>query len=297
MDNRFRGLGVALITPFTPEGAIDHAALAKVVEHQVTNGLDYLVVMGTTGESATLTAQERREVLDRCVALVRGRVPIVFGIGGNNTAAVVEQLRTLAPEGVDAILSVSPYYNKPTQEGIYQHYKALAEVSPRPIILYNVPGRTMSNITAETTLRLARDFSNIIGIKEASGNLDQIGLILKHRPKDFLVISGDDALTLPILAMGGDGVVSVVGNALPAEFSRLVHAAMDGDMATAREEHLRLIELIALLFVEGNPGGIKEAMKALGLCGNHLRLPLVPVSKATADKLRAALADAGLVEA
>ncbi|MCB0771997.1 MAG: 4-hydroxy-tetrahydrodipicolinate synthase [Flavobacteriales bacterium] len=297
MDNRFRGLGVALITPFTPEGAIDHAALAKVVEHQVTNGLDYLVVMGTTGESATLTAQERREVLDRCVALVRGRVPIVFGIGGNNTAAVVEQLRTLAPEGVDAILSVSPYYNKPTQEGIYQHYKALAEVSPRPIILYNVPGRTMSNITAETTLRLARDFRNIIGIKEASGNLDQIGLILKHRPKDFLVISGDDALTLPILAMGGDGVVSVVGNALPAEFSRLVHAAMDGDMATAREEHLRLIELIALLFVEGNPGGIKEAMKALGLCGNHLRLPLVPVSKATADKLRAALADAGLVEA
>ncbi|MCL4281207.1 MAG: 4-hydroxy-tetrahydrodipicolinate synthase [Flavobacteriales bacterium] len=297
MDNRFRGLGVALITPFTPEGAIDHAALAKVVEHQVTNGLDYLVVMGTTGESATLTAQERREVLDRCVALVRGRVPIVFGIGGNNTAAVVEQLRTLAPEGVDAILSVSPYYNKPTQEGIYQHYKALAEVSPRPIILYNVPGRTMSNITAETTLRLARDFRNIIGIKEASGNLDQIGLILKHRPKDFLVISGDDALTLPILAMGGDGVVSVVGNALPAEFSRLVHAAMDGDMATAREEHLRLIELIALLFVEGNPGGIKEAMKALGLCGNHLRLPLVPVSKATADKLRAALANAGLVEA
>ena len=297
MDNRFRGLGVALITPFTPEGAIDHAALAKVVEHQVTNGLDYLVVMGTTGESATLTAQERREVLDRCVALVRSRVPIVFGIGGNNTAAVVEQLRTLAPEGVDAILSVSPYYNKPTQEGIYQHYKALAEVSPRPIILYNVPGRTMSNITAETTLRLARDFRNIIGIKEASGNLDQIGLILKHRPKDFLVISGDDALTLPILAMGGDGVVSVVGNALPAEFSRLVHAAMDGDMATAREEHLRLIELIALLFVEGNPGGIKEAMKALGLCGNHLRLPLVPVSKATADKLRAALADAGLVEA
>jgi 4-hydroxy-tetrahydrodipicolinate synthase len=296
MDNRFRGLGVALITPFRANGAIDHAALAKVVEHQVVGGIDYLVVMGTTGESATITLAEKQQLLAQVIEVVHNRVPVVLGIGGNNTAAVMEQMQAFDLDGVDAILSVSPYYNKPTQEGIYQHYKALAQVSLRPIILYNVPGRTMSNITAETTLRLARDFKNIIGIKEASGNLDQVGLILKHRPKDFLVISGDDALTLPILAMGGDGVVSVVGNALPEEFARLVHAAMEGDYATARAEHLRLIELISLLFVEGNPGGIKEAMKSLGLCENHLRLPLVPVSKATADKIYHALADAELVK-
>jgi 4-hydroxy-tetrahydrodipicolinate synthase len=296
MDNRFRGLGVALITPFRANGAIDHAALAKVVEHQVVGGIDYLVVMGTTGESATITLAEKQQLLAQVIEVVHNRVPVVLGIGGNNTAAVMEQMRAFDLDGVDAILSVSPYYNKPTQEGIYQHYKALAQVSLRPIILYNVPGRTMSNITAETTLRLARDFKNIIGIKEASGNLDQVGLILKHRPKDFLVISGDDALTLPILAMGGDGVVSVVGNALPEEFACLVHAAMEGDYATARAEHLRLIELISLLFVEGNPGGIKEAMKSLGLCENHLRLPLVPVSKATADKIYHALADAELVK-
>jgi 4-hydroxy-tetrahydrodipicolinate synthase len=296
MAHPLSGLGVALITPFRDNGTIDHAALAKVVEHQVVGGVDHIVVMGTTGESATLDHAEKAQVLAQVLEVVHNRVPVVLGIGGNNTAEVVDQLRAFELDGVEAILSVSPYYNKPTQEGIYQHYKALAQVSMRPLILYNVPGRTMSNITAETTLRLARDFRNIIGIKEASGNLDQIGLILKHRPKDFLVISGDDALTLPILAMGGDGVISVVGNALPAEFARLVHAAMKGDMAAARKEHLRLIELISLLFVEGNPGGIKEVMKALGLCGNHLRLPLVPVGKPTAEKLYHALADAELVK-
>ncbi len=296
MDNRFRGLGVALITPFRPNGAIDHAALAKVIEHQITGGIDYLVVMGTTGESATLSLAEKKQLLAQVIEVVHNRVPIVFGIGGNNTAEVMEQLQAFDLDGVDAILSVSPYYNKPTQEGIYQHYKALAQISLRPIILYNVPGRTMSNITAETTLRLARDFGNFIGIKEASGNLDQVGLILKNRPKDFLVISGDDALTLPMIAMGGDGVVSVVGNGLPEEFGRLVHAAMKGDMDTARREHLNLIELITLLFVEGNPGGIKEVMKTLGLCGNHLRLPLVPVSAGTAKKLYQALADAQVVK-
>lgn len=296
MDERFRGLGVALVTPFRANGAVDHAALAKLVEHQIVGGIDFLVVMGTTGESATLSAAEKKQVMDQVLEVVHNRVPVVLGIGGNNTAAVMEQLRSTEMDGVDAILSVSPYYNKPTQEGIYQHYKALAQASLRPIILYNVPGRTMSNITAETTLRLAHDFKNIIGIKEASGNLDQIGLLLKHRPKDFLVISGDDALTLPILAMGGDGVISVVGNALPEEFARLVHAAMKGDMDTARREHLNLIELISLLFVEGNPGGIKEVLKTLGLCENHLRLPLVPVSGTTAKKLYQALADAEVVK-
>jgi 4-hydroxy-tetrahydrodipicolinate synthase len=296
MDERFRGLGVALVTPFRANGAVDHAALAKLVEHQIVGGIDFLVVMGTTGESATLSAAEKKQVMEQVLEVVHNRVPVVLGIGGNNTAAVMEQLRSTEMDGVDAILSVSPYYNKPTQEGIYQHYKALAQASLRPIILYNVPGRTMSNITAETTLRLAHDFKNIIGIKEASGNLDQIGLLLKHRPKDFLVISGDDALTLPILAMGGDGVISVVGNALPEEFARLVHAAMKGDMDTARREHLNLIELISLLFVEGNPGGIKEVLKTLGLCENHLRLPLVPVSGTTAKKLYQALADAEVVK-
>lgn len=296
MDNRFQGLGVALITPFRANGAIDHAALAKVIEHQITGGIDFLVVMGTTGESATISTEEKKQLLAQVIEVVHNRVPIVFGIGGNNTAEVIEQLQAFDMDGVDAILSVSPYYNKPTQEGIYQHYKALAQVSLRPIILYNVPGRTMSNITAETTLRLARDFKNIIGIKEASGNLDQVGLILKHRPKDFLVISGDDALTLPILAMGGDGVISVIGNGLPEEFARLVHSAMKGDFATARKEHLKLIELITLLFVEGNPGGIKEVLKSLGLCDVHMRLPLVPVSEGTAKKIYHALADAEVVK-
>lgn len=296
MDNRFRGLGVALVTPFTPHGAIDFGALAMVVEHQINGGVDYIVVMGTTGESATTTAEEQQQVLAHVLKTVANRVPVVLGVGGNNTAAVVARLQTFKSDGVDAILSVSPYYNKPTQEGIYRHYEALAKASPRPIILYNVPGRTMSNMAAETTLRLARDFKNIIGIKEASGNLDQVGAILQHRPKDFLVISGDDALTLPILAMGGDGVISVVGNALPAEFARLVHAAMKGDFATAREEHLRLIEMISLLFAEGNPGGIKETLKILGLCGHHVRLPLVPVSEATAKKLHQAMVDAKLLK-
>lgn len=296
MDNRFRGLGVALVTPFRANGAIDHAALAKLIEHQITGGVDYLVVMGTTGESATLSTPEKKQLLAQVVELVHNRVPVVLGVGGNYTAEVVEQLQAFDMDGVDAILSVSPYYNKPTQEGIYQHYAALAQVSLRPILLYNVPGRTMSNITAATTLRLARDFSNIIGIKEASGDLDQVGLLLKHRPKGFLVISGDDALTLPILALGGDGVISVVGNALPTEFARLVHAVLKGELDTARSEHLRLIELITLLFVEGNPGGIKQVLKVLGLCDVHMRLPLVPVSEATAKRIYQALADAELVQ-
>jgi 4-hydroxy-tetrahydrodipicolinate synthase len=295
MDNRFRGLGVALVTPFRTDGAIDHAALAKVIEHQITGGIDYLVVMGTTGESATISIEEKKQLLAKVIEVVHDRVPIVFGIGGNNTAEVLEQMQAFDMDGVAAVLSVSPYYNKPTQEGIYQHYKALAQASPRPIILYNVPGRTMSNISAETTLRLAREFKNIIGIKEASGNLDQVGLILKHRPKDFLVISGDDALTLPILALGGDGVISVVGNGLPKAFARLVHTALKGDFETARQEHLKLIELITLLFVEGNPGGIKEVLKALGLCDVYMRLPLVPVGEGTAKKIHQALADAELV--
>ena len=301
MDERFRGLGVAMVTPFRPASAgkqpgIDYAALEKLIEHMITGGVDYLVVMGTTGESVTLKKDEKKQLLSQTIEFVRNRVPIVLGVGGNDTADVIDSLGSFEMDGVDAILSVSPYYNKPTQEGIYQHYKAIANASLRPIILYNVPGRTGSNIAAETTLRLARDFKNIIAIKEASANLHQIGTILKHRPKDFMVISGDDALTLPILALGGEGVISVVGNALPEEFSRLVKAALKDDLDIARKEHYRLHELIDLLFVEGNPGGVKEVLRILGICGTTMRLPLVPVSEATAKKLYTALADAEVVK-
>jgi 4-hydroxy-tetrahydrodipicolinate synthase len=251
--------------------------------------------MGTTGESVTLNKEEKKQLLATTIELVRNRVPVVLGIGGNNTAELADTFGEFEMDGVDAILSVSPYYNKPTQEGIYQHYKAIAQVSLRPIILYNVPGRTGSNMTADTTLRLAKDFKNIIAIKEASANLDQMGRILKHKPKDFMLISGDDALTLPILALGGDGVISVVGNALPKEFSTLVHAAMKGDLDTARREHLRLIEVIDLLFAEGNPGGVKNVLKVLGICDDTMRLPLVNISETTAKKLYQALADAEVV--
>lgn len=296
MDARFRGLGVALVTPFRDNTSIDHAALERVIEHQIAGGIDYLVVLGTTGESVTLSAQEKTQLVAQVIEIVHHRVPIVLGVGGNNTAEVVDQLQHYDLSDIDAILSVSPYYNKPIQEGIYQHYKAIAQASLLPIILYNVPGRTASNITAETTLRLARDFENIIGIKEASGNLDQIGAIIKHRPADFLVISGDDSLTLPILALGGDGVISVVGNALPREFGSMVHAAMKGDLATARREHFKLLELMGALFAEGSPGGIKEALHVLGLCDRHLRLPLANVGEATAKKIYAAMADAEVVK-
>lgn len=296
MDERFRGLGVALVTPFRSNGQIDYAGLEKLIEHQITGGVDYVVSMGTTGESVTLSKAEKHELLAQTIGFVRNRVPVVLGVGGNHTAEVVDTLGGFEMDGVDAILSVSPYYNKPTQQGIYQHYKALAQVALRPIILYNVPGRTGSNMTADTTLRLAKDFKNIIAIKEASANLDQMGRILKHKPKDFMLISGDDALTLPIIAMGGEGVISVVGNALPNEFSTLVHAALKGDLVSARREHLRLIEVIDLLFAEGNPGGIKHVLKVLGICGDHMRLPLVNISEATASKLYKALADAEVVK-
>ncbi|MCB0770597.1 MAG: 4-hydroxy-tetrahydrodipicolinate synthase [Flavobacteriales bacterium] len=295
MYERFRGLGVALVTPFRPNGGIDYVGLEKLLEHQILGGVDYVVSMGTTGESVTLNKEEKKQLLATTIELVRNRVPVVLGVGGNNTAELADTFGEFDMDGVDAILSVSPYYNKPTQEGIYQHYKAIAQVSLRPIILYNVPGRTGSNMTADTTLRLAKDFKNIIAIKEASANLDQMGRILKHKPKDFMLISGDDGLTLPIIALGGDGVISVVGNALPKEFSTLVHAAMRGDLDTARREHLRLIEVIDLLFAEGNPGGVKNVLKVLGICDDTMRLPLVNISEGTAKKLYHALADAEVV--
>lgn len=294
--SNFVGLGVAMVTPFTSQGKLDFAGLKRLTEHLIANGADYLVVQGTTGESVTLTTEEKRTVLDYILEVNNKRKHIVLGVGGNNTLAVAAQLRDLDSKGLSGILSVSPYYNKPTQAGIYAHYRTLSEASPLPIILYNVPGRTGSNMAPETTLRLAHDFKNIVAIKEASGNLSQMEEIMQHRPAGFSVISGDDNLTLPAIALGADGVISVVGNAFPAAYSKMVHQALFGSVVDARVIHYRLRKLVDLLFVEGNPGGIKEVLHHLGICENHMRLPLVPVSDATRDKLYRELAERELVK-
>jgi 4-hydroxy-tetrahydrodipicolinate synthase len=297
METKFKGIGVALVTPFQENGTVDFAGLQRLVQHNISNGIDYLVVQGTTGESATLTSEEKRAVLDFIIEINAGRLPIVIGISGSNTAEVTAHIEHFDFEGVDAILSASPAYNKPSQEGIYQHYKALDAVATRPIILYNVPGRTASNMTAATTVRIAEDCPNVIAIKEASGDLDQIGEIIHTKPEGFLVISGDDGLTLPMVALGADGVISVVGNAFPKTFSGSVRAALQGDFATARKGHYELMEIITQLFADGNPGGVKEVLKFLSICGNHVRLPLVPVNEATSKKLYSLIAERDLVEA
>ncbi len=281
----FKGLGVALVTPFRENGSVDYNGLQKLIELQVNNGTDYLVVQGTTGESATLSASEKIAVLDYIAEINAKRLPIVLGVGGNNTSSVAQQLEHLDTSHVDGILSVSPYYNKPSQQGIVAHYRTIANATDLPIILYNVPGRTGSNVLAETTLELASDVKNIVAVKEASGNLEQIMSIIKNKPDGFLVLSGDDALTLPHLTIGGDGVISVVANAFPKRFSTLVHAALEGDLNLAREKHYELIEIIQQLFVDGNPGGIKHVLSLLNICEDHLRLPLVKVNEKTAKKL------------
>lgn len=284
---KFKGLGVALVTPFQDNGAVDMAGLQRLVEHNINHGTDFLVVQGTTGESATLTKEEKKATLDFVIEINAGIKPIVLGVGGNNTSEVVNDLKTLDLKGVDGILSVSPYYSKPSQEGIYQHYKAVAAATELPIILYNVPGRTMSNVLPATTLRIARTCKNVVGIKEASGNLEQVMEIVLNKPKGFLVLSGDDALTLPHMAIGGDGVISVVGNAFPKRFSRMIHNASNGDMQAARKDHYDLIELIQTLFADGNPAGIKRVLKELDICKEYLRLPLVPVNSSVGDRLGA----------
>tara|TARA_R110001592_G_scaffold36893_2_gene123615 strand:- start:7107 stop:7985 length:879 start_codon:yes stop_codon:yes gene_type:complete len=283
--HNFKGTGVAIVTPFKADKIVDYNALEKLVNHLIDNGINYLVVQGTTGESVTLTKQEKAETLAFIIKINNGRLPIVLGIGGNCTQTVVDTLKSTDLTGVDAILSVSPYYNKPTQEGIYQHYKAVSEVSPLPIILYNVPGRTSSNILPATTLRLANDFSNIIAIKEASGNLEQCMTIIQNKPKDFLVISGDDALVLPFMACGGDGVISVIANAFPKGFSNMTKAALNGDFNTAKELHYKHIEIIHYLFVDGNPAGVKAVLKMLNITGDDVRLPLVNISENTLKNL------------
>ncbi|MGM9840700.1 MAG: 4-hydroxy-tetrahydrodipicolinate synthase [Candidatus Limisoma sp.] len=284
-----RGMGVALITPFKADKSIDFPALAKLLEYIIQNKADYIVVLGTTAETATLTEAEREQVKTFVVERVNSRVPLVLGVGGNNTKAVTDYLRQNDLSAFSAILSVVPYYNKPSQEGIYQHYKAIAEASPLPVILYNVPGRTGVNMTAETTLRLAKNFTNIIGIKEASGNITQMDDIIKNKPADFMVISGDDGITFPLITLGAVGVISVIGNAFPREFSRMVRLALEGDFANALLIHHRFTELFSLLFVDGNPAGVKCLLNAKGMIENELRLPLVPTKITTYEKIRQVL--------
>lgn len=281
----FHGTGVAMVTPFNSDGGVDYTGLENLINYLIDGGVDYLVSLGTTGESATLSKEEKKKVWAFTAEKVNKRVNLVAGIGGNNTYEVVEAVKEFDTTGYDAILSASPHYNKPIQEGIYQHYKAIAEASPLPIILYNVPGRTGSNVSAETTVRLAHDFSNIIGIKEASGNFDQFNQIMRDKPDSFLFISGDDPVTLPMMALGAVGVISVVGNAVPKQFSDMIKLCTSGDFKAAQEAHYQFIDFTRLMFSEGSPGGVKTALKQLGVCGDTLRLPLVQVSSATADKI------------
>ena len=283
--NKFKGTGVALVTPFRKEGEVDFNALQKLVEFQIENGVNYLVVQGTTGESVTLTDEEKVSVLEYIIDITKNRVPIVLGVGGNNTSNVVHQIKRFNSFRIDAYLSVSPYYNKPSQAGIIAHYGQIAQASDKPIILYNVPGRTGSNMTAETTLTLANTYANIIAVKEASGNLEQIMEVIKGKPSDFLVISGDDALTLPHIACGGDGVISVVANAFPKRFSSMVDYALKGDLEKAKPLHYELFPIIQQLFADGNPGGIKYVLKLISIGEDHVRLPLVNINDEVAKKL------------
>ncbi len=275
---KFHGTGVAIITPFQTDGSIDFPALEKLIENLINNGIDYLISLGTTGESATLSSAEKKEIWKFTAQKVAGRVPLIAGIGGNYTQAIIENIKNFDKQGYDAILSVSPYYNKPTQEGIYQHYKAIAAESELPVILYNVPGRTGSNISAETTVRLAHDVTNIIAVKEASGNFDQFNQIMRDKPAEFMLISGDDPVTLPMIALGAVGIISVIGNAVPQLFSDMVRLCLDEKWEAARNLHFKLVEFTRLMFADGNPAGVKEALKFSGICENTLRLPLVPVN-------------------
>ena len=283
---KLKGTGVAIVTPFHKYGTIDFNSLKKLIEHLITNNVNYLVVMGTTGESVVLSKDEKNALINFVVEEVDKRVPIVLGIGGNYTQLVKDTILSTNLEGIDAILSVSPYYNKPQQKGIYLHYKEIAGASPLPIILYNVPGRTNSNISAETTLEIAKNFDNIIGIKEASGDLNQIMKIIMNKPKGFLVISGDDILTLPIMAIGGDGVISVTANAFPKEYSEMVSLCLRRNIKQALELHNKLFDFTNEIFADGSPSGIKAALEILGICSNNLRLPLVKVNKSIQLKLQ-----------
>jgi 4-hydroxy-tetrahydrodipicolinate synthase len=283
---RFKGTGVAIVTPFKNDSSIDFSALGRVVNHVIKGGVNYIVAMGTTGEASTLTKDEKHALVSYVTETIDGRVPLVVGIGGNNTQEVINTIRELDLQRVDAILSVAPYYNKPSQRGLFEHFKAIATCSPLPVMIYNVPGRTSCNISSDTCLELANECDNIVAVKEASGDMSQIMRIIKGKPENFLVISGDDALTIPVIAAGGSGVISVLANAYPAECSELVSNALKNNFKAAREIHFRFMESIELLFADGNPAGVKAFLQAMNLCQNNLRLPLVPVNKNVLSRIQ-----------
>lgn len=289
MAKQFTGTGVAIITPFNEDGSIDFAALGNIIEHLIDGGVDYIVSMGTTGESATLTVNEKKDLLDFTKSKIAGRIKLVVGVGGNFTQQVITNIQATNLEGVDGILSVSPFYNKPNQEGIYQHYKAIALATEKPIILYNVPGRTSSNMTPATVMRLANEFENIVALKEAAGDFNQAMEMIQQAPEDFAILSGEDGLTMPFIASGMDGVISVVANVHPKEFSTMVNDGRAMETKKAQEVHYQILDLINALFMDGNPAGIKEALQFKGLCKNYLRLPLVPVNKETKQAIKESL--------
>jgi len=283
---RFRGTGVAIITPFKNDFSIDFSALGRVLNHVIKGGVNYIVAMGTTGEASTLTRDEKQALVSYVTETVDNRVPVVVGLGGNNTQEIINQIRELELTGVDGILSVAPYYNKPSQRGLFEHFKAIATCTPLPIMIYNVPGRSSCNISSDTCLELAHECENIVGVKEASGDLAQIMRIIKGKPENFLVISGDDMLTIPVIAAGGSGVISVLANAFPSQCNEIVYNALKNNYKSAREVHFRFIEAIELLFADGNPSGVKAFMSIMNLCQNNLRLPLVPVNKTVYSKIQ-----------
>ncbi|MGN1262468.1 MAG: 4-hydroxy-tetrahydrodipicolinate synthase [Prevotella sp.] len=285
VQNIFKGLGIALVTPFNEDGTVDYESLTRLIEYQLNNGADFLCILATTGETPCLTQEEKDTIKSLIVDRVAGRVPILMGCGGYNTAAVVNELKTGDFRGIDGVLSICPYYNKPSQEGLYQHFKAISEATKLPIVLYNVPGRTGVNMKAETTVRLARDCKNIVAIKEASGSLEQVDEIIKNKPKNFDVISGDDALTFPMISCGAVGVISVIGNALPKEFSKMIRLEFKGEYEAARKIHHKFTDLFSLLFVDGNPAGVKAMLHEMGMVKNILRLPLVPTRISTLQKM------------
>jgi 4-hydroxy-tetrahydrodipicolinate synthase len=290
---KFRGTGVAIITPFKNDSSIDFAALGRVIDHVINGGVNYIVALGTTGESVTLSKDEKKAIVSYVVEAIDNRVPLVVGIGGNNTQEIINSVRHSVLEGVDGILSVAPYYNKPSQKGLIQHFKAIATSSPLPVILYNVPGRTSCNISSDTCLELAHSCDNIVGIKEASGDIGQIMRIIKGKPDNFGVISGDDLMTIPIIAAGGAGVISVLANAFPAQTSELINNSLKSNFKTARELQFHFLEMIELLFIDGNPSGVKAMLNIMNICQNNLRLPLVPVSRTVYTRIQKAIEEVG----
>ena len=287
--DKFRGTGVAIVTPFKNDSSIDFKSLGRLVDHLINNNIDYLVVLGTTGESVTQSEDEKRAVIDHVLEINNGKVPVVVGMGGNCTMEIVDKITKNRFDGIDGILSVAPFYNKPSQRGLYYHFKTIAGASPVPVIMYNIPGRTSINIEADTTISLANDVRNIVAVKEASGNIDQIMQIIKNTPPDFQIISGDDAITLPVISIGGSGVISVLANAYPGEWSDMVNYALKNNFQAAREIHYKFVDLINLLFADGNPAGIKATLNHLGLVQNQLRLPLTPVSRQVYNQIKQAI--------